>query len=67
MGWWILIGVVAVVVILAIPLGRRGGRRGKDGGSRDSVVESRRDTRAWRRLGGMRSDDSWRDDKRSGR
>jgi hypothetical protein len=46
MGWWIAVWVVAaLVVLLAVPLGRRGGRRGRDGTSRDASVESRRDRR----------------------
>jgi hypothetical protein len=68
MSWWIVVGVVAALaVLLAIPLGRRGGRRGGDGASRDASVESRRDVRAWQRLGGMGSDDSWTAERRDRR
>jgi hypothetical protein len=67
MSWWIVVGVVAVLVLLAllaIPLGRRGDRRGRDGTSRDASVEGRRDMRAWQSFGGVGSDDSWTAERR---
>ncbi len=68
MSWWIVVGVVAALVaLLAIPLGRRGGRRSGDGTSRDASVERRRDVRAWQRLGGMGSDDFWTAERRDRR
>jgi hypothetical protein len=68
MSWWIVVGVVAaLVLLLAIPLGRRAGRRGRDGTSRDASVESRRDVRAWQSFGGMGSDDSWTAERRDRR
>ena len=70
MSWWIVVGVAAALVLLAllaIPLGRRGGRRGQDGTSRDASVESRRDVRAWQSFGGMGSDDSWTAERRDRR
>jgi hypothetical protein len=70
MSWWIVVGVVAalaLLALLAIPLGRRGGRRGGDGTSRDASVESRRDVRAWQSFGGMGSDDSWTAERRDRR
>ena len=67
MGWWIVVGVVAAVVLLAVPLGRRGGRRGRDGTSRDASVESRRDVRVWQSFGGMESDDFWTAERRDRR
>jgi hypothetical protein len=70
MNWWAIAGLVAGLVVLlavlALPVGRRHGR-GRDGTSRDAVVETRRDVRAWRGLGGMRGDDSWRADRRERR
>lgn len=71
MNWWAIAGLAAgfvvLLAVLAIPVGRRKGRRGTDGTSRDEVVESRRDARAWRHLGGMRPGDSWRADRRERR
>jgi hypothetical protein len=69
--WWAIAAVVAalavLLAVLALPVGRRGGRRGRDGTSRDAAVETRRDVRSWQALGGMRSDDSWRSDRRERR
>ncbi len=71
MSWWVVAvlvaGFVVLLAVLAIPVSRRGGRRGTDGTSRDAVVESRRDARAWHHIGGVRLGDSWGADRRGRR
>jgi hypothetical protein len=71
MNGWVIAGLVVALIVLlaalALPLGLRRERRRRDGTSRDEVVETRRDVRAWQALGGMRGDDAWRTDRRERR